>query len=203
MFPTNSERLIGLSDAFPAFVYGYPSSCPRAHCTPNKSVPTLRYTRRPGPIYTGRAGRHLPSAVPWISEDRLLLFQLPCLVRFTRTMSTALLLRNNSKRKKSNFRSPAPPPYSCSGLTWRSSSTSSSRSLDLLISPGTLYECLFRFSSFLYSRLLQPTKSRGDPSTHVHCPSASLSVAPSQNGLLSTLLHGNTWTFTKLPNCWT
>ena len=31
------------------------------HCTPNKSVPTLRYTRR-----------HLPSAVPWISEDRLL-----------------------------------------------------------------------------------------------------------------------------------
>ena len=35
------------------FVYGYPSSSPRAHCTPNKSVPTLRYTRRHGPIYTG------------------------------------------------------------------------------------------------------------------------------------------------------
>ena len=32
--------------------------------------------------------------------------------RVTRTMSVALLLRNNSKRKKSNFRSPAPPPYS-------------------------------------------------------------------------------------------
>ena len=45
MFPTNSERLIGFS----AFVYGYPSSCPRAHCTPNKSVTTLRYTRRHGP----------------------------------------------------------------------------------------------------------------------------------------------------------
>ena len=29
MFPTNSERLIGISDAFSAFVYGYPSSCPR------------------------------------------------------------------------------------------------------------------------------------------------------------------------------
>ena len=72
MFPTNSERLIGISDAFPAFVYGYPSSCPRAHCTPNKSVPTLRYTRKHGPIYTGHACRHLPSAVPWISEDRLL-----------------------------------------------------------------------------------------------------------------------------------
>ena len=74
MSPTNSERLIGISDAFSAFVYGYPSSCPRAHsgCTPIKSVTTLRYTRRHGPIYTGHACRHLPSAVPWISEDRLL-----------------------------------------------------------------------------------------------------------------------------------
>ena len=35
---------------FLPFVYGYPSSSPRAHCTPNKSVPTLRYTRRHGPI---------------------------------------------------------------------------------------------------------------------------------------------------------
>ncbi len=75
MFPTNSERLIGISDAFSAFVYGYPSSCPRAQCTPNKSVTTLRYTCRHGPVYTGHACRHLPSAVPWISEDRLLLFQ--------------------------------------------------------------------------------------------------------------------------------
>ena len=48
---TNSECLIGISDAFSAFVYGYPSSCPRAHCTPNKSVTTLRYTRRLGPVY--------------------------------------------------------------------------------------------------------------------------------------------------------
>ena len=51
MFPTNSERLIGISDAVSAFVYGYPSSCPRAHCTPNKSVTTLRYTRRHGHVY--------------------------------------------------------------------------------------------------------------------------------------------------------
>ena len=44
-----------------------------AHCTPNKSVTTLRYTRRHGPVYnTGHACRHLPSAVPWISEDRLI-----------------------------------------------------------------------------------------------------------------------------------
>ena len=35
-------------------------------------MPTLRYTHRLGPIYTGHACRHLPSAVPWISEDRLL-----------------------------------------------------------------------------------------------------------------------------------
>ena len=73
MFPTNSEHLIGVSDACSAFVYGYPSFPPRAHCTPNKSVPTLRYTRRHGPKYTGHACRHLPSAVPWISEERLLI----------------------------------------------------------------------------------------------------------------------------------
>ena len=72
MLPANSERLIGISDAFSAFVYGYPSSWPRAQCTPNKSLTTLRYTRRHGLIYTGHACRHLPSAVPWISEDRLL-----------------------------------------------------------------------------------------------------------------------------------
>ena len=52
-FPASSECLIGISDAFSAFLYGYPSSCPRAHCIPNKSVPTLRYTHRHGPRYTG------------------------------------------------------------------------------------------------------------------------------------------------------
>ena len=42
-----------------------------------------------------------------------LLFQLLCLDRVTKTISVALLLTNNldnSKQKKSNFRSPAPPP---------------------------------------------------------------------------------------------
>ena len=34
---------------FLPFVYGYPSSSPRAHRNPNESVPTLRYTRRHGP----------------------------------------------------------------------------------------------------------------------------------------------------------
>ena len=68
----NSECLISISDAFSGFVYGYLSSCPCAHCTPSKSVPTLHYTHRPGPIYTGHACRHLLSAVPWISKDCLL-----------------------------------------------------------------------------------------------------------------------------------
>ena len=75
-FPASTDCLIGISDAFSVFVYGYPSPCPRAHCTPNKSVPTLRYTRRHGPIYIYiqvHARRLLPSAVPWISEDRLLM----------------------------------------------------------------------------------------------------------------------------------
>ena len=35
-FPASSECLIGISDAFSAFVYGYPSSSPRAHCTPQQ-----------------------------------------------------------------------------------------------------------------------------------------------------------------------
>ena len=38
---------------FLPFVYGYPSSSPRAHYILNKSVPTLRYTRRHGSTYTG------------------------------------------------------------------------------------------------------------------------------------------------------
>ena len=57
MYPTNS--------AWPAFLMPIllllPVSFPRFYCTPQQSVPTLRYTRR-----------HLPSVVPWISEDRLL-----------------------------------------------------------------------------------------------------------------------------------
>ena len=48
-----------------------------------------------------------------------LLFQLLCLDRVTKTMSVALLLMNNldnSKQKRSNLLSPAPPPYSWSLL---------------------------------------------------------------------------------------
>ena len=69
-----------------------------------------------------------------------LLFQLPCLGRVTRTMSAALPLRNSSKRKKSNFRSPAPPPYT-HDFFWANLKVQLHlpplRSLDLLTSPGT------------------------------------------------------------------
>ena len=59
------------------FVYGYRSSCPHAHCTPNKSVPTLHYTcRQYIQVY---ARRHLPSAVLWISEDHLFCAAWLCL----------------------------------------------------------------------------------------------------------------------------
>ena len=110
MFPTNSERLIGISDAFSAFVYGYPSSCARAHCTPNKSVPTLRYTRRPGPIYTGHACRHLPSAVPWISEDRLLVFNAQS--------TTTVISGRNGYRQSSRRRRRTETTKNCSS-SWR------------------------------------------------------------------------------------
>ena len=53
-----------------------------------------------------------PSPLPSDLCTAQLLFQLLCLGRVTKTMSVALLLTNNSKRKKSNFRGPAPPPYS-------------------------------------------------------------------------------------------
>ena len=49
---------------FLPFVYGYPSSSPHAHCTPNKSVPTLRYTHRHGPIYTGPCLKALTECSP-------------------------------------------------------------------------------------------------------------------------------------------
>ena len=49
---------------FLSFVYGYPSSSPRAHCTPNKSAPTPRYTRRHGPIHTGPCPKALTECSP-------------------------------------------------------------------------------------------------------------------------------------------
>ena len=61
----------------------------------------------------------VPSPLPSDLYTARLLFQLLCLDRVTKTMSVALLLMNNldnSKQKKSNLLSPAPPPYSWSLL---------------------------------------------------------------------------------------
>ena len=49
---------------FLPFVYGYSSSSPRAHCPPNKSVPTLRYTRRHGLVYTDPCPKALTECSP-------------------------------------------------------------------------------------------------------------------------------------------
>ena len=56
---------------FLPFVYEYPSSCPCAHCTPTKAC--LLCATPPGmDLYIQvHACRHLPSAVPWISEGCL------------------------------------------------------------------------------------------------------------------------------------
>ena len=63
---------------------------------------------RPCPLAIAQRPVHCAVAVSTAVLDRV-----------TKTMSFALLLTNNldnSKRKKSNFRSPAPPPYSWSLL---------------------------------------------------------------------------------------
>ena len=68
------------------------------------------------------------------------------------------LLRNNPKQKKSNFRSPTPPPCSWPLLGWGSSSTSM-----LLISPGTLFcsnSTKLGFSASFY--LMQRLNSMSD-----------------------------------------
>ena len=62
-FPVSSVWSAFLMPFLP-FVYGYPSSSPCAHCTPNKSVLTLLYTRRPGPVYTGPCPKALTKCSP-------------------------------------------------------------------------------------------------------------------------------------------
>ena len=157
MFPTNSECLIGISDAFSAFCLRvsvlFPTSSlypPTKACllcaTPFIFNVALRPQKRDGLLGTGTEGERdervkarprippekdrrdrgpppeqwkcyggVPSPLPSDLCTAQLLFQLLCLGRVTKTMSVALLLTNNldnSKRKKSNFLSPAPPPYS-------------------------------------------------------------------------------------------
>ena len=65
-FPASSECLIGISDAFSAFCSRVSVILPTCslYCTPNKSVPTLRYTRRHGPICTGPCPKALTECSP-------------------------------------------------------------------------------------------------------------------------------------------
>ena len=84
--------------------------------------------------------RRCPLAIAQRLVHRAIAVSTAVLGRVTRTISVALLLRNNSKWKKSNLRSPVPPPYSWSLLGYLEGPAPppSSRSLNLLISPGTL-----------------------------------------------------------------
>ena len=49
-FPTNSECLIGISDAFFCLLFTGIRHLAHVLTVPQKNVPTLRYTRRHGPI---------------------------------------------------------------------------------------------------------------------------------------------------------
>ena len=87
MFPTNSEHLIGVSDAFSALCLWvsvifptcslYPQQ-KRAYSALHPQVWTYIYIYIYIYIYTGHACKHLLSAVPWISEDHLLGFCQNC-----------------------------------------------------------------------------------------------------------------------------
>ena len=73
--------------------------------------------KRPERPWTAARTMEVLRRCPLAIAQRLvqLLFQLLCLDRVTKTMFVALLLMNNldnSKQKKSNFLSPALPPYS-------------------------------------------------------------------------------------------
>ena len=63
-FPASSERLIGISDVFFAFCLRVSVIFPTCSLYPNKSVPTLRYTRRHGLIHTGPCPKALTECSP-------------------------------------------------------------------------------------------------------------------------------------------
>ena len=68
-FPTNSECLIGISDAFSAFCLRVSVMFPTCSLNPQQK---RAYSALHPQAYTGHACRQLPSAVRWISKDRLL-----------------------------------------------------------------------------------------------------------------------------------
>ena len=64
-FPASSECLIGISDAFSAFCLRVSVIFPTwSLYSPSKSVPTLRYTCRHGPRYTGPCPKALTECSP-------------------------------------------------------------------------------------------------------------------------------------------
>ena len=63
-FPASSECLTGISDAFFAFSLRVSVIFPTCSLYPNKSVPTLRYTHRHGPVYTGPCPKALTECSP-------------------------------------------------------------------------------------------------------------------------------------------
>ena len=63
-FPASSECLIGISDAFSAFCLRVSVIFTTCSLYPNESVPTLPYTRRHGPIYTGPCSKALTECSP-------------------------------------------------------------------------------------------------------------------------------------------
>ena len=86
----------------------------RVKARPRKPPEKDRRDRGPPPEEWQCEGG-VPSPLPSDLCTAQLLFQLLCLDRDTKTMFVALLLIDNldkSKQKKSNFRRPAPPPYS-------------------------------------------------------------------------------------------
>ena len=76
--PTSSECLIGISDAFSAFCSRVSDIFPTCSLYPQQNRAYSALHPQAWTEYTGHACRHLPNAVPWISENRLLLFQPPC-----------------------------------------------------------------------------------------------------------------------------
>ena len=76
-FPASSECLISISDAFSAFCLRVSVIFPTCSLYPQQK---RAYSALYPQAYTGHACRHLPSAVPWISEGRLLLSLLAVLI---------------------------------------------------------------------------------------------------------------------------
>ena len=77
-FPASSECLIGISDAFSAFCLGVSVILPTCSLYPQQKRAYSALHPQAWTYIQVHARRLLPSAVPWISEDRLLRGQCHC-----------------------------------------------------------------------------------------------------------------------------